>query len=240
MNNLRTLLNSYREGLTDNEYDYITNFKCKSSLFYGIPKVHKSKVISEACKKATDVFIKILSPKNLKLRPIIAGPACETHRLSNFLDTHLKPFLNHIKSYIRDDIDMLNHLPKTVNEKTLLVSFDVVNLYSNIPHILGIETITFWLNNYSFELPTRLNKELVIEELRFILQNNYFIFNNNYYRQRSGTAMGTRTAPSFTNLVMGYIEIILYKKNMGTLSPTISRTIGKDIWMTASSSGRKA
>eukprot|EP00106_Octopus_bimaculoides_P001170 XP_014768612.1 PREDICTED: uncharacterized protein LOC106868030 [Octopus bimaculoides] len=225
MNNLRTLLNSYREGLTDKEYDYITNFKCKSSLFYGIPKVHKSKVISEACKKATDVIIKIPSPKDLKLRPIIAGPVCETHHLSNFLDTLLKPFLKHITSYIRDDIDMLNHLPKTVNEKILLVSFNVVNLYSNIPHTLRIEAITFWLNNYSFELPTRLNKELVIEGLRFILQNNYFIFNNNYYRKISGTAMGTRTAPSFANLVMGYIEIILYKKTLEKYGNSFSNYI---------------
>ncbi|XP_036362142.1 uncharacterized protein LOC118765009 [Octopus sinensis] len=200
MYNLRTLINTYREGLMDKEYEYITNFKCKSSLFYDIPKVHKSQIISETCKTSTDILIKIPSPNDLKLRPIIAGPACETHCLSNFLDTLLKPFLKHIKNYVRDDIDMLNHLPKTVNEKTLLVSFDVINLYSNIPHTLGIEAITFWLNNYSFELPTRIKKELIIEGLRFIFENNYFIFDNNFYRQRSGTAMGTRTAPSFANL----------------------------------------
>eukprot|EP00106_Octopus_bimaculoides_P006452 XP_014773894.1 PREDICTED: uncharacterized protein LOC106871769 [Octopus bimaculoides] len=225
MNNLRTLINSYRDELTDKENDYITNFKSKSSLFYGIPKIHKSRIISDACKGAIDIIIKVPAPDDLKLRPIIAGPACETHRLSSFLDTLLKPFLKHIKSFIRDDLDMLNHLPKTVNEKTLLVSFDVVNLSSNIPHTLGIEAITFWLDNYTYELSSRIKKELIIEGLRFILKNNYFIFNNEYFRQKSGTAMGTRTAPTIANLVMGYLEIKLYQRTLEKYGSSFSTYI---------------
>lgn len=134
--------------MTDKEVDYICNFKCKTSNFYGLPKIHKSKIISDACSKSSSTCVSIDSPPDLKFRPIVAGPTCETHRLSNFLDILLKPLLIHIQSFVRDDLDMLNHLPKFVSEETILVSFDVINLYTNIPHDFGIEAISYWLETF--------------------------------------------------------------------------------------------
>ena len=213
MQKLVVLLNLYRKGLTDKEVDYICNFKCKTSNMYGLPKIHKSKIISEECSKAESVCVNIQSPPDLSLRPIIAGPACETHRLSNFLDILLKPFLRYVDSFVRDDIDMLNHLPKTVSENTLIVSFDVVSLYTNIPHNFGLEAISYWIDHHMPpETPERIPKEIITNGLKFILENNYFTFDSKFYRQISGTAMGTKVAPTYANLVMGYLEIKMYQK----------------------------
>lgn len=46
---------------------------------------------------------------------------------------------------------------------------------------------------------TILNKQIIflLDSLRFILENNYFTYGENIYRQRKGMAMGTRVAPSF-------------------------------------------
>ena len=93
---LIVLINLYRKCLTDKECDYITNFKCKTSNFYGLPKIHKSSIISDACKESSSVCVNVIRPHDLKLRPIVAGPSCETHRLSNFLDILLKPYLKSI------------------------------------------------------------------------------------------------------------------------------------------------
>ncbi|CAC5406941.1 unnamed protein product [Mytilus coruscus] len=90
---------------------------------------------------------------------------------------------------------MLNHLPNNVEENTIIVSFDVVSLYTNIPHKYGIEASIYWIEKYKPELPNRINKEIIFEGLRFILQKNYFMFDNQMYRQKSGTAMGTKVAP---------------------------------------------
>ena len=79
-------------------------------------------------------------------RPIVAGPTNETHRLSNLIDIILKPMTKHVKSFIRDSTDFLNHLPTTVSPNSILASFDVESLYSNIPHELGLEAIEYWLN----------------------------------------------------------------------------------------------
>ncbi|XP_029646732.1 uncharacterized protein LOC115220725 [Octopus sinensis] len=207
LKNLSSLFQIHGMGLTTHEIDYLSNFKYSPSLFYRLPNIHKNPLICEACKVSTSLCINVPPPTNLKLRPIIAGPSCETHHLSNFLDILLKPLLKYVKSYIRDDLDMLNHLLKTVKDRTLLVSFNMVNLYTNIPHDYGIEAITFWLEKYPEEIPGRINQNFVIEVLKFVLLNNHFLFDTTYYRQKCGIAMGTRAAPVIANLVMGYHEL---------------------------------
>ena len=97
--------------------------------------------------KQTVITYERFVSEDLRFRPIVAGPACETHRLSNLIDILLKPIIEKVKSYVRDDIDFLNYIPKTVQSNTLLVSFDIVNLYTNIPHELGIEQLTVGYQN---------------------------------------------------------------------------------------------
>ena len=64
----------------------------------------------------------------------------------------------------------------------------------------------------------RFNKEFVLECAKFILQNNNMKFNNEFYNQIKGTAMGTIFAPTYATLSMGYFEIKLHSVctfNMG-------------------------
>ncbi|XP_029654788.1 uncharacterized protein LOC115228323 [Octopus sinensis] len=106
---------------------------------------------------------------------------------------------------------MPNHLPNTVKEGTLLVSFDVVNLYTNIPHDYGIEAVT---EKYAEEISGCINHRIIIEALKFILLNNYFMFDTTYYRQKCGIAMETRAAPVISNVEMGYLELKLYQSSL--------------------------
>ena len=94
-------------------------------------------------------YIKVQAPPDLELRPIVAGPSSPTHRLSNFIDIVLKRLCEHVPSFIRDDLDFLNHLPETIDKNALLVSFDVVSLYTSIPHELGLAAIEYWINNFT-------------------------------------------------------------------------------------------
>lgn len=59
-------------------------------------------------------------------------------------------------------------------------------LYSNIGHEQGVCCIE--------------------DAVSFILNNNYFEYAGAVYHQTKGTAMGTRMAPSYTNLFMGSVE----------------------------------
>ena len=46
----------------------------------------------------------------------------------------------------------------------------------------------------------------LVELAKLILENNFFEFDNNIYRQELGTAIGTRFAPSFANMFMSKLE----------------------------------
>ena len=102
------------------------------------------------------------------------------------------------------------NVPRENYEDTLLVTFDVVNLYTNIPHTFGLEALDYWLENHPESLHARLNKEFVLECAKFILQNNNMKFNDEFYNQIKGTGMGTIVAPTYATLLMGYFEIKLY------------------------------
>ena len=60
----------------------------------------------------------------------------------------------------------------------------------------------------------------IIELLEVVLINNHFEFNGKHYHQVSGTATGTKLAPSYANLFMTKFEKniythILYNQNYG-------------------------
>ena len=211
----------FNHHLTKNEADYLTNYEIKSSNFYGLPKIHKSKDIQHNIKDKNAEYVMLPRPTDLKLRPIIAGPASSTQRLSNLLDIILKPLCKMVPSFIRDDLDFLNYIPTRVSKETILVSFDVTSLYTNIPHNLGIEAIEYWITKHPEQYLQRFPKEFIVEGLRIVLENNTFFFDGHYYLQIKGTAMGTKVAPTYATLVMGYLETKLY---------TILGVMSKPIW----------
>ena len=114
----------------------------------------------------------IIELSDLKLRPIVAGPICPTRPLSNLIDIILKLFLLHIKSYVKDNLYFLSKYSRENDEDTLLVTFDVVNLYPNIPHTFVLEVLDYLLENHLEGSHTRLNKKFVLERAKFILHNN--------------------------------------------------------------------
>ena len=80
------------------------------------------------------------------------------------------------------------------------MTFNIVNLYTNILHTLGLEALDYWLENHPESLHVRFNKEFVLECAKFILQNNNMKFNNKFYNQIKGTGMGTIFTLTYANL----------------------------------------
>ena len=105
MKGIAKIIEKYKDNLTKKEKEYLTSFSYNTSNFYGLPKIHKSKLIQNAIKEQQKEYVHITAPSDLKLRPIVAGPICSTRPLSNLIDILLKPFLLHLKSYIKDNLD---------------------------------------------------------------------------------------------------------------------------------------
>ena len=206
-------------NLTKNEVSYLTNFISQPSNLYGLPKIHKSSLIQNALKKNPNTCtINILSPQDLTFRPIVAGPCSPTHRLSNFLHIIFASLIPNIPSHIRDSIHFLSKLPTAIPPQATLCTMDVINLYTNIPHTLGIQAITHWLSKLDPQF-NRFSQRFILDALNIILENNIFQFNGKFYRQIKGTAMGTKCAPYYATLTLAYLETEI-------ILPTIHQRFG--------------
>jgi hypothetical protein len=59
--------------------------------------------------------------------------------ISEFIDFHLRPFIENLPSHIKDTTDYLKKMENlTIPENTTLVTMNVTSLYTNIPHDDGI------------------------------------------------------------------------------------------------------
>ena len=94
--------------MTNKEKDYLTYFEARESIFYGLPKVHKSTIIKTAIENQNSEYITCPNTEDLSFRPIVGGPNSSSQRLSHLLDILLKPFCEKVSSFIRDDLDFLS------------------------------------------------------------------------------------------------------------------------------------
>jgi len=89
---------------------------------------------------------------------------------------------------------------------------DVTSLYPSIPIDFGIEAVKYMLTCYNMP-----EIDFHISLLNWVLTNNYFTYNDEYYHQIYGTAMGTPVAVEHANTVMFYIEHTIIDKYKPTV-----------------------
>ena len=193
---------------------YLTEFEFKESNLYGVPKVHKSEEIKKMIKEYPHEYVEVAQPKDLKMRPIIAGPSSVTSKLSNYLDALLKPLLWNVKSYICDTVDFLNNLPEQLEDNVILATFDISSMYTNIDFFndLGTEAIKYWLQRDPEAIPSCIPKEFIIEALKLVSETNTLFFDEKHYLQIRGMAVGQKVAPTYVSLVMAYLELKLHQE----------------------------
>ena len=212
---LQGLTKKYKTMLTKKEKLAITNFDYKSTNIYGVPKIHKSKLLKTAVSTCETSCLHFICPTDLELRIIFGGPKNPTTGLASLVDILLKPFLPKIKARVRDVFDFINKLPRFATDDLPFIemwSVDVKNMYPSIDHNLGLKAISYWIDRYPELIPTRFSKEFVLEALLFVLENNTGYFNGCFYWQVIGTATGIKPAGTYADLTMGYLEIILFSK----------------------------
>ena len=204
---LKSLMDRHRDCLTDKEYKYITSFDWRTSNFYGLPKIHKCKSIIDKVSNSNSRYIHMSTPDDLKARPVVAGPVSPTQHLSELLEKILKPLVCEQKSYIKDDWDFIRKFPTEITYPCHLYSCDISSLYTSIELDLGLSALSFWIERCRGLIPERFTRDFIIESARFVLSNNFFMFNDLMWHQLFGTAMGTIFAPPYACLTMGYLEI---------------------------------
>ena len=114
-------------------------------------------------------------------------------------------------SYIEDTSDVLRRISE-LNKKGPLpkgaipVSLDITAMYPNIPHDEGIFALETSLDKRSDRtVPT----DYIIKLMWLVLTLNTFEWKGKLFTQKTGTAIGTRSAPTFAGLFMGMLEKIM-------------------------------
>ena len=173
--------------------NYINDFEesmmlegSRTPAFYGLPKLHK-------------LFSCFPS-----LRPICSGSSSCTKRLSEFVDTFLKPLAQKLPSYVQDTTDFVNKLrAKQFTGNVYISSMDVTSLYPNIDHQEGADACEVFLDKRRYKsIPSAILKHLI----RLILSMNTLCFGGRFFQQIKGTAMGTPMAVNYANCFMGQFE----------------------------------
>ena len=78
------------------------------------------------------------------------------------------------------------------------------SLYTNIPYNEGMQSIQEMLANH--RTPNSLpHNSYIIELFELVLTKNHSEFNGKHYHQVSGTAMGTKLAPPYANIIYDQI-----------------------------------
>ena len=164
LNNIRTksdnlLFKYYKNGtITQKEYAFSTEFETKLPKFYGNPKVHKA---------------------NIPYRPIVSQIDEPTSRLNMLVDYLLTNTKLKVEFLIKDTLELLQIIiGKTIPEKSILVTLDVTSLYTRIPWDEGDKLVCDEVMKHD----KNIDPILLSETIAFILENNYFKFNDRYFR----------------------------------------------------------
>lgn len=162
--------------------------------FYILPKIHKDP-------RTWTVPYEI--PPG---RPIVSDCQSETYFTAEYLEYFLNPISIKHPSYIKDTYEFIKFVKQLEipQNEFYFFSMDVESLYTNIPIEAGIECVRKAFERYPD--PTRPDEEL-LELLQINLTRNDFMFNNEFFLQIKGTAMGKRFAPSYANLYMANWEL---------------------------------
>ncbi|XP_072422902.1 uncharacterized protein [Chiloscyllium punctatum] len=172
--------------------------------FYCLPKVHKA---------------------NIPGRPIMSGNGTLCENLSSCVEGILKPSTQGISSFCRDTTDFLQTLSThgPVEPGTFFVTTDVSALYTSIPNKDGIAATASVLNTNNCQSPNT-----ILQLIRFMLDHNVFTFDNQFFIQTHGTAMGTKFAPQYANIFMHRFEQDFF--SMQDLQPTLYTKYIDDIF----------
>ena len=92
---------------------------------------------------------------------------------------------------------------------SILCSFDICSLFTNVPLAETIEICTKTLYKRS---PPYSTKHVFIELMKTATTSDEFSINNIMFRQIDGVAMGSPLGPALANIFVGYYESKLFKE----------------------------
>ena len=94
-----------------------------------------------------------------------------------------------------------------MSEDEILVSFDVVSLFTNVPIDESVQVIHQMLKeDDTLEERSVMDADRIAELLEVCLRSTYFRYHGDFYQQKEGAAMGSPVSAVVANLYMEFFE----------------------------------
>jgi len=133
-------------------------------------------------------------------RPIVSDCGSESYRVSQYVDSFIRPISVLHPSYIKDTYDFVDKIRSArIPKKALLVTGDVTALYTNMRFDRTIETTRSALRRHP--RPDRPDEHL-LRLVDVTMRNNDFEFDGECYLQICGMAMGKTYAPGLADIYL--------------------------------------
>ena len=169
------------------------------------------------------------------LRPIVSSRCSVTCEVAKVLTKVLKPLIGKLPHHIKSTRDFVNRDREVILlPGECLNSYDVSALFTSVPTDPALSSIKDLLEqDYTLCDRSVLSVQNIIVLLGFCLHNIYFSFQNKFYEQVEGVAMGSPVSPIVTNLYMEHFEREAFR------SASNPPGFGLGLWMTLLSSSNR-
>ena len=181
-------------------YDRIRPVGATCPVMYGVPKIHK--------------------PGN-PLRTILSMINAPQHELAKWLAELLKPVLEKFSEFnVKDTYDFCQQLDEFQQqephliEQSVMCSFDVKSLFTNVPQQETINISTKALYHNPDIIKSRVPEDLFVKLMKKATTDVEFRFADTMYRQTDGVAMGSPLGPVLANIFIGYCEQQIPRSNL--------------------------
>ena len=152
---------------------------CKPPKLYGLPKIHKA---------------------SAPLRPIVSQIDTPTYKLAQMVAKVLSQLRGHTSAFVKDSYHFVSEIKDLhLADNETMVSFDVTSLFTCLPVEECIKTVTKKLSDNN--MPPEY-----AELLRQCLTTGYLLWNDEFYKQVDGVAMGSPVSPVVADIFMEDFE----------------------------------
>ena len=152
-------------------------------------------------------------PKYIKLappfRPIVSSRGSITYGVARELPYIIKPLVGQSPHHLKNTQHFVHQLQgKRLEPGEVINSFDGMALFTSVPVLPAIQIVKQRLQQDP-TLPQRTSMSIpqITSLLEFCLTNTYFFFQDKYYKQVQGTAMGSPVSPLIANIFMEEFEV---------------------------------
>ncbi|XP_063592239.1 uncharacterized protein LOC134769440 [Penaeus indicus] len=183
---LNNMLKKLKDSKSIDKDTYLRLFTSgsKPGVLYGLPNVHKT---------------------GCPLRPILSAIGTLNYNISKYF-VHILKTLTINEFTIHDTFSFVKTILDIPNaDSHIMASFDVTNLFTNVPLSETIEIITESLFNHNTHM-NGLNKVQFKKLLEIATKDITFFFDGKSYKEVDGVAMDSPLGPTLANIFMCFHE----------------------------------